>query len=240
MTPEPNTEFDWTIYADATFAGLSALIPLPIVDWMFEEFFRKRIPKAVARKNRRPLGREVVLVLNSSSGDGCLGGCITLPFTAFWALIKRLSRKIVYILAVKDATDKVSAYWHQAFLMDYMLRAGHLDTWQSAHAARKAMDGVLRKADTSPLTQLAVSIVRSSRHILRSLWKVRRGKEDDMIREQRSQLKRRWEDYAPYLRELAQAYDQAYDFVKNNDPIEKRLLAHEQPLTPVDSDSSQE
>ena len=40
LPPQPNTTFDWLIYADATFAGLSVLIPIPIIDWIFENIFR--------------------------------------------------------------------------------------------------------------------------------------------------------------------------------------------------------
>ena len=41
--------FDWRIYADATCAGLSVLIPLPFVDTAFETVFRRRIPGTIAR-----------------------------------------------------------------------------------------------------------------------------------------------------------------------------------------------
>ena len=33
--------FDWLRYADATFAGLALLIPIPLLDVAFECFFRR-------------------------------------------------------------------------------------------------------------------------------------------------------------------------------------------------------
>ena len=35
------TDFDWLVYSDATFAGLSVLIPVPFLDALMEEYFRR-------------------------------------------------------------------------------------------------------------------------------------------------------------------------------------------------------
>jgi hypothetical protein len=45
--PQPPAAFDWEVYANATFAGLAVLIPIPLVDWVFEEVFRRRMPAAI-------------------------------------------------------------------------------------------------------------------------------------------------------------------------------------------------
>ena len=129
--PQPRTEFDWGIYADATFAGLAVLIPIPIVDY----------------------------------------------------------------------------YWHRAFLLDYMLLAGHLDDEEAAHLARQAMEQVLDTATTSPLIHLARQVAASPRHILRTLRRARQGSEDEVIQQKRSQMQQRWADFEDYLRTLAAQYD---------------------------------
>ncbi|HMR66443.1 MAG TPA: hypothetical protein PKE64_20720, partial [Anaerolineae bacterium] len=49
------TDFDWGVYADATMAGLAVLVPIPILDWLLEEIFRRRMPQAIARQRGQRL-----------------------------------------------------------------------------------------------------------------------------------------------------------------------------------------
>jgi hypothetical protein len=211
--PEPRTAFTWPVYADATLAGLSVLIPIPLVDWLFERFFRQRMPVTITRYRGRRQPPEIVQALNRSS-EGCLGSCLLLPFKALLIFIMRLSRKILYFLTVKEATDQLSYYWHQAFLIDYMLLAGHLDNEASTEIARAAMDQVLAQTGTSPLTTLAWSVVRQARHLLRTLLRARRGEEDELIHQEKTFLAAHWSDLEPYLRELAGRYYLVYEQLK--------------------------
>lgn len=213
--PEPRTEFSWSIYRNATLAGLAVLIPIPIIDWIFEEFFRRRIPGSIARRRDQPLDPVVISTLNKND-EGCGSTCLMLPIMGIFMLLKSISRKLLYFLTVKEATDKISYYWHQAFLIDYMLLLNHLDDPASAQTARLAMRQVLKTAaGTSPLLQLARQIVANTRHILRSLRKARRGAEDEMIVQQKLQMTRRWDDFADYFKALAADYLRAYEEVKN-------------------------
>src|SRR5687767_4928057 len=102
MPDARTTDFDWSRYADATLAGLSVLIPIPFVDDAFEAFFRKRIPGAVAQSRGRALSGEVRAVLEEEDAVG--SGCATLPARLVIGLFKRLSRKLLYFLTVKQAT----------------------------------------------------------------------------------------------------------------------------------------
>lgn len=151
---QPNTAFDWAMYSDATLAGLAVLTPIPVLDWLLEEFFRRRIPAAVARNRGIYLHPSVSRILNHSKED-CLTSCLMLPVRGAWNLAKSLSRKLFYVLSVKEASDKVSLYWHQAYLFDYMLASGHLESEASAEAARQAMEVAIRQAPVSPLNRLA-------------------------------------------------------------------------------------
>jgi hypothetical protein len=47
--PEIATDFDWLVYADATFAGLAILLPFPFVDSWLEGYFRRRMPGDITR-----------------------------------------------------------------------------------------------------------------------------------------------------------------------------------------------
>lgn len=219
--PKPRTGFAWPVYANATFAGLSVLIPIPLVDWVFERYFRLRIPGSIARYRGNPVPAPVIDTLNQS-GEGCLGSCLTLPFKAVLILLKRLSRKILYFLTVKEASDQLSLYWHRAFLMDYMLLAGHLADEASARVARQAMEEVLVDTTTSPLSSLAGSVVTGTRHLFRTLRRARRGEEDELVQQKKTFLARRWSEFEGYLQELAARYYHTYQQLQseaaNNPP----------------------
>ncbi len=208
MNPRPRTSFDWSMYADATLAGLSVLIPIPLLDTVFEAFFRRRMPTGIARSRGRVLPASIQAELRLSSGSW-LKACLTLPLTLTIGLVQRLSRKLLYFLTIKEATEKLSQYWHRAFLLDYMLAAGHLETVASAQVARQAMEQVLATT-SSPLTQLAHHVIAHTRHIWQTLRRARRGHEDDVIAQTRAQLEQRWGDFAGYFEAVAARYEHHY------------------------------
>lgn len=219
--PQPDSTFHWSMYADATAAGLAVLIPIPILDWLFEEFFRRRMPAAIARRRQINLPPAIKRELNRGDAErGWLATCLLLPLKGLYWFLKTLSKKILYFLTVKAAADQVSLYWHQAFLMNHMLTAGHLTDEQSAKAARQAMWQVLEASHTSPLLQLAQQIVSGTRHTLRSLLRLRRGQEDDMIAAKKEQMRGIWASFSDYFAALAALYEQAYQ-------VRRRQLAEE-------------
>ncbi len=208
MDPQPRTNFDWSMYADATLAGLSVLIPIPFLDTVFERLFRRRMPGAIARSRGRVLPIPIEAALRPPSRP--LGrACLTLPLTLTIGLVQRLSRKLLYFLTIKEATDALSQYWHRAFLLDYMLAAGHLDTVASAHLAAQAMEQVVTTT-SSPLTQLAPQVIAHTRHIWQTVRGARRGHEDDVIEQTRAQLEQRWGDFAGYFEAVAASYEHHY------------------------------
>jgi hypothetical protein len=209
LSPRAPAAFDWAIYADATFAGLSILIPIPFVDSFFEWIFSRRMLRAIARRAGRPLAPAVLAEIERNDTPW-LVGCLLLPITLTWSLLKRLSKKILYFLTIKEATDKLSYYWHRAFLLDYMLAAGHLDDPGAAYVGRLALAHTLNTAGTSPLTQLARQIVAAPRHIFASLRRARRGQEDAEMLERRSRIARAWDSFGAYLAALAERYDRAF------------------------------
>src|SRR5688572_27809213 len=158
------TAFNWSLYADATFAGLSLLVPVPFLDSAFEWFFKRRVPGAIARWRGRRLEPAVLAELNREQGTW-MEGCLMLPVTLTWGLIKRLSKKLLYFLTIKEATDQMSHHWHRAFLIDYALQHGHLDTLENAQTSKLAMEYALATATTSPLESLAQRLIPHTRHI---------------------------------------------------------------------------
>ena len=213
-TPLPETlqpapiEFEWQIYADATFAGLCPLIPIPLVDMIFEWYFRQRMGPAIARRRGRPLTSAVIQDLNR--GEGCLGGCLGWPVKLTIKVLKRISRKILYFLAIKEATDQLSHYWHRAYLLDYMVRHGYLADAAKSGTAAEALDKVLDHPHISPLNQLAYRIVIGASHIFRTLRRARKGKEDEVVAQTRSLMAKNWSSFDSYFRELSAEYEQTY------------------------------
>lgn len=206
--PEPRTAFEWPIYADATLAGLAVLIPFPLVDWLVEERFRRRMPAAIARYRGRSLPVPVLQALNGPQ-RGCIATTFLLLIQAPLKILKRLSQKVVYVLTIKAATDKLSDYWQRAFLLDYMLAAGHLATVESARRARQAMERVLQTTP-SPLTRLAQLVVASTRRVFQTVRRAWRAPSGSGLPEQQTTMRQQWSEYETFLRELAACYDQAY------------------------------
>ncbi len=203
-------KFDWAIYVDATLAGLAILIPIPLLDLLFEWIFKRRMPQAIAKRNGRILSPETVRQLNRS-GFSCLG-CLLWPLELVWLLLKRTYRTILYFLTIKEATDKLSYYWHRAFLLDLMMARGDLSGPEETTLAAEALHQVLDGLTTSPLTQLAQQVVANVRHILRSSWRwLRRKQEDEMMAHTRSQMATAWRDLSGYFAQVGERYEQQLD-----------------------------
>lgn len=205
----PKTNFSWSLYANATFAGLAILIPIPILDWFVELFFRRRILKSVAKRRGVTLSREVMAELRRQ--DMTLIDVVLLPLKGVYWLLKRISRTILYFLSIKESTDQLSRYWHQTYLMDYMISHNQLDSVRSARAARQAMEQVLEDTRTSPLRQLAFQMTHNLRHLWRLVWPFgRRTREEERAR-QKQVMAKNWANMQGYLESLAALYHQIYE-----------------------------
>lgn len=206
----PLRNFDWLVYIDGTLAGLAVLIPLPIVDSALERLFVTRMPITIAWRNGRSLSRPVLSELGRSR-SGCLQGCLTMPFTLTFGLIKKLSRKILYFLSVKEAADQLGHYWHRAFLIDYAMRRGDLDHLARAQIAAQAIHELLAEITTSPLTQLAIEVIRGVPTIFLTILRwMRLRKEDAALAATRERMATAWSDFDGYFHDVAWRYEAAY------------------------------
>jgi hypothetical protein len=206
-----DTAYDWRIYADATCAGLSVLIPLPLVDIVFETIFRRRIPKSISKARRRELPPETQAQL-SRPVDGMLSwsGCLSMPFKLVRYVLRRLWRKIIYVFAVKDATTALTEYWHRAFLIDHMIRAGHLDPKVDIGLAVRIYRQVLDEIDPSPLTGLARQTVANVRHVFRLLLRAHRLGAAEVTRSLGELLSSHSKSAGDSLVATSRLYDQRY------------------------------
>ena len=84
---QESAQFDWPVYADATFAGLAILIPMPLLDVVFEQFFRRRMPRNIARRNGMQLSPRMQIELNRGQFS-CLQSCFMAPILLTLLLLK--------------------------------------------------------------------------------------------------------------------------------------------------------
>jgi hypothetical protein len=201
------TTFDWAMYADATLAGLSLLVPIPLLDNVSESFFRKRIPKSVARSRGAVLSDEVLDELGR--GEGWWAGIKGLPKALTLGLLKAISRKLLYFLTIKAANEQLGYYWLSAFLIDYAIAVGHLDSIDTAKTAREAMKEVLEHT-TTPMRQVSAQVVKRSTHLWKSLRGSDEGLQEAVLELAREEMAAHWEEYGQYLEDAAERYDAAY------------------------------
>jgi hypothetical protein len=211
MAATQHREFDWRVYADATCAGLTALIPIPLLDAVVERIFRRRMPGAIARANGRALQPEARARLGRSGSELLtLAGCLMLPLAAVRYLARIIWHKVIYVLAVADAASLVSEYWHRAYLLDHVIRAGHLDEGADADWAIQVFFKVLDEADTSPLIGLARQVASTSRRISGMLLRAARLDDPEVTQTLGEILSSQWAAAERSLREVALAYNALY------------------------------
>jgi hypothetical protein len=203
--------FDWRIYADATCAGLSVLIPLPLLDIAFETAFRRRIPGRIARARGRDVAPEVRRSLGRSVASSLsLQGCFGLFFSGVRYVLRRIWRKVIYIFSIKDAATGLSEYWHRAYLIDHMVRAGHLEAGVDTDLAVQVFNRTLREADLSPLMGLARQTVANAHHVLRILARARRLGAAEVARSLGDVLASHWKGAEGSLVGVGEDYNRRY------------------------------
>lgn len=212
---EADTEFDWQIYADATFAGLAVLLPIPFVDSILEEIFRRRMPRDIARWRGRSLPQASFVEINRVR-EGCWPGCLLWPAEAVLFIIRTIYRNIIFVLSVYDASVKLSYYWHRAFLLDYLIRRGDMDTPHQARLAGLAMREAMGNMQLSPFIKLATQVIDQARQHIWALMKstfqfLRRRKATKETERTWLGISEQWAAFKDYLLDLAKRYDEAYE-----------------------------
>jgi len=211
MGKSPSADFDWRVYADATAAGLTALIPIPFMDMFLESTFRRRIPGAVAQARGTWIDTSNRVALSRDRGVGLsLAGCLMLPLKLLRYILTKLWRKVVYIFAITDATRQVSEYWNRAYLIDHMVRSGHLESDADSDWAIESFAQVVGEIDPSPLMGLAREVVTASHRVFRTLIRARDEGTAATMAALGEILGEHWDAAVQPLEETAARYDEVY------------------------------
>ena len=148
-------------------AGLTPLIPVPLLDDLVKNYFRKRLLRSLAAEAGRQLGEEELNGLAAESERGCVTGCV---LTALVYPLKSVFRKVFYFLEWKRAADLTSRTYHFGYLAGYAMRprAGGpsaLDL-RGARAVGEAIQAVCREAPIKPLETAVGGTFRQSKRAL--------------------------------------------------------------------------
>ena len=152
----------------AVLVGLTPLIPVPLLDDLVKNYFRRRMVRGLASASGRSLSEKELDALASEAERGCLAGCLV---GVLVYPLKSLFRKIFYFLEWKRAVDLASRTYHFGYLVDYALRprangATALDLY-GAKAVNEAAQSACREAPVKPVEAAIGGTFRKSRNVLR-------------------------------------------------------------------------
>ena len=159
-------------------ASLAQLLPTPFVDDILEGRVRRRMAERLAATHGITLTADQARDLAGEPSGWSLG---KLAGKAIVYPIKKIVRKVVYVLAVKKALDTFSDVFHRGYLIRKALerRALSGSTVPDARVAEvaSAVRGVLEEVDTGAIGNAVRGVFRGSRRLVRKTlaWLGRRA-----------------------------------------------------------------
>ncbi len=154
-------------------ASLTPLIPLPFVDdWAAAWVERRQIADAFRRRGLEAQGWHVETL--TWSGEEGRRGCLyplLLGFRLALYVVKKIFRKLLIFLLVKDCVDRFSTTFHHGYLLHTAFENGLLDGRTLSGGGRlleirEAMLVTSSTIDPRPLNQLVQRTLRGSRRLL--------------------------------------------------------------------------
>ncbi len=152
-------EIDWLLLGRyATLITLATLIPIPIIDLRVENFFRRRMVRAIADRHGVELPPSAISKLGDRPSGGCLGclGSILLwPF-------RKVLRTLLVVFQAKALADTTSEVVHRGLMLEEALTEGWIPSVENDHV-RGAMEQALAKVDTRPVERALRGTLRDHR-----------------------------------------------------------------------------
>lgn len=145
------------VITHAVLIGLTPLIPIPVLDDLVKVFFYRNLVRSLASAYNLSLSANEIAALAEERGQGCLNGCL---IGVVEYLVKRLVRKVIFILEWRRAIDLVTHAYYFGHLLDYAFQQG----WYTPGDANRAVQlrAAIEQARGSANTNLVRRIVQSS------------------------------------------------------------------------------
>jgi len=150
----------------AVLAGLCPMIPIPFIDDLALELVRKQLAASLfSAFGLRPSAAHMAALLQGEKANalaGCLASLVLYP-------IKKMFRKIFFVLALKDCVDAASSVLHEGMLLRHAVASGLLDEASLAQgtasvtALSSAIRTTCKQTDTRPVNQAFRRVFSASR-----------------------------------------------------------------------------
>ncbi|MBX7219245.1 MAG: hypothetical protein K1Y36_04810 [Blastocatellia bacterium] len=164
-TSERDNIKQYIILKHALLAGLTPLIPIPLVDdWVKAYLLRRQVRKLAAFHNVE-LDPEIIKTLADEPETGCLTGCLA---SVLVLPLKLIFRKVFVVLEWKRAVDTLSRVYHRGYLLECALD----ESWYTPQGAfsaaelRTAIDTVCTKVKTDPIEHALAATFRKSKDLV--------------------------------------------------------------------------
>lgn len=238
-------------------AGLSNLIPLPLLDDWTRDLLRQRQAMELARRYGVALtgaeGKALACGHRPATAGGCARGCLVGAVVKpvgflFEVVFKKTVRKVLFFLTVKDVIDTFSRTLHEGYLLRHALELGVLPAAAEAApgpprpqvlALRRAIEATCDEVDPRPIEKAAAASLRGSRRLLRragramsrQLKRFGRRPDEQAVYEQ---LERRGEeDLGGLIDEMTAGLEGQASYLEGLGwRLERRLAAPEEPVAP--------
>ncbi len=172
-------------------SGLCPLIPIPVLDDWARDLLRHRLVSQLVAESGLHLPPASCKVLacgyHPTTASGCASSCLRTLFVkpiVFFAtvILRKLVRKILFFLTIKDTVDTFSQTFHEAYLVRHALKISTISnavpgeayapTAQATAgltpdarllAVRQAIETVFQTTDTGTVSSLARTLFKTSR-----------------------------------------------------------------------------
>ncbi|MGA9521480.1 MAG: hypothetical protein WBV82_08455 [Myxococcaceae bacterium] len=235
----------------AVAAGLSPLIPVPLLDDVVMLRIRQHMVRTVLGAAGGELPERAVVVLagvhvpDQGAVERLARIAVALPKWAAGKAFKKATRKIALVLRVKECVDMASACLHHGWLLQHAWTRGHLDSSLLAHESHvhrvyAAIHAACAEMDPRPLEQMLRRLLAGGRVLgstaARALASRRQSKPVEIAPDEADGLWERlfracWEEQG-YFQSLAQRYERHLGAPELNNLLPRDRPAHGWPLSP--------
>ncbi len=136
-------EIDWLLIGRyALLIGLTALIPVPLLDTGVENWLRRRMVRTLAKRHDVTLDDEAIATLGNAASGGCFG-CVW--SVLLWP-VRKILKTVLFVFQIKTIADTASELVHRGLMLEEAIEMGWLPG--DADRVRLAMDKALVHIDT--------------------------------------------------------------------------------------------